>query len=81
MEQGKITINGSEVVAVKKDSGYVINQFKLDNGATMEYKQVLHEIRLGHTTGLIAQPGNAGQTIIRSSPSENIANLDELPTY
>jgi hypothetical protein len=78
----KISLAGSEVVAVKKNGQGDIEKFKLADGRVISYDEAISLVKSNQSHGLILQKGNTGQAVLRSKPdASDDNNLDSLPTF
>lgn len=70
-----------QVEAVKKDEHGTIQEYKLDNGETIDKEEAIQMVESGELEGYNIATAKDGTKSIRSNRSEEITNLDDLPSF
>lgn len=70
-----------KVKAVKKDEHGTIQEYKLTNGDVIDKEEAIQMVKNGELEGYNISTARDGSNSIRSNRSEDIKNLDELPSF
>lgn len=77
----EVQLDGSKVVAVRKDADDNITAFKLESGDVIEYDKAQELIRQGKSSGLVLHSNQVGRMIISAYRNTEPQRLDDLPTF
>ena len=71
-----------KIVAVKKDNGGDLSEFKLDNGDIINLEQCVNYIQIGELNGYNVGKDRLGRDTVRSNPDgDPTNNLSNLPNF